>query len=84
MSSENNTTSPKADKNKQVLISETIKRFIDLGMPVNEAVDLVLGEGTYRKIADDIHDQLTAKARHSLPLDAADLQEEAEAMGWDD
>ena len=69
---------------KKGFISEAILSFVSNGMSLPDAIDLVLGEGTYQKVVSDVYDELRARAEKALMRDAADLQEEAEAMGWDD
>lgn len=46
---------------KNQTISAMILNEIAKGKPVSEAVDAILGEGTYQNLADDIFDALTSR-----------------------
>ena len=54
------TTSSLTEAEKNAIISSMIKRAVDSGMPVDEAVDLVCGAGTYRALSDKLHDAFNA------------------------
>jgi hypothetical protein len=45
---------------KSAAISLCIKTLIDMGMPVDKAIDTVLGAGTFRAISDDVWETLNA------------------------
>jgi len=44
---------------KNAAISQAIKTLIDSGVTVKDAVDTVLGSGTFDAIASDVYDALT-------------------------
>jgi hypothetical protein len=46
---------------KNVVISTTIMTLVNNGCDIKLALDLVLGEGTYEKIAGEIYDALNTK-----------------------
>ncbi len=47
---------------KNLSISTAIKGFMDLGLSVRDAADLVLGEGASAKLAADVYDALRTQA----------------------
>jgi hypothetical protein len=46
---------------KNAKISEAILFLVQGGMKINEAIDAVLGSGTYYKMACDLYDELNAQ-----------------------
>lgn len=48
--------------NTNQIISARILAHIDTGLRVDQAIDAVLGAGTYSKLAGDLYDALRAKA----------------------
>jgi len=69
---------------KNATISNKILTLVSKGMPVPEAVDSVLGEGTYKRLASDVYDELkkpnTKKASTDFDLAEA-CWEGYEAVG---
>lgn len=47
-------------------ISERIAALVVAGVPVNEAVDAVLGAGTWSRIASDLYDAFTKEAEPTM------------------
>ena len=43
---------------KEVVINVAIACLVKLGSPIDQAVDAILGEGTYKKFADKVWDHL--------------------------
>ena len=43
-------------------ISAMISYLVQQGLPVNEAVDAILGEGTFAQLASDVYHALRARA----------------------
>lgn len=48
--------------NKNAIISTSILTKMAEGMDVAEAIDAVLGAGTYAKVTGEIYDELRSKA----------------------
>jgi len=48
---------------KMVYISTILAGYINDGMRVDKAIDMVLGEGTYKRLADEVYDELNERAR---------------------
>lgn len=49
------------NKNKQ--ISELLLKKIESGMSIEEAIDSVFGEGSYKKLAYEVYDLLRNKSK---------------------
>jgi hypothetical protein len=47
---------------KAALISKRIKMLLMQGKSIKDAMDAVLGAGTYDKVVSDLYDELRAKA----------------------
>ena len=47
---------------KNAKISAMLVALMGAGMPVRDAVDAVLGAGTYEKLAGDVYDMIRARA----------------------
>jgi hypothetical protein len=60
---------------KNATISNKILMLVSKGMPVPEAVDSVLGEGTYKRLASDVYDELR-KDKSSRPGAKASFEKE--------
>lgn len=50
-----------AVEDKNVCISIAIKMLVDSGKTVKEAVEIICGEGSYEKMAEEIYNQLRAE-----------------------
>jgi hypothetical protein len=50
------------DKFKEFIVGLSIKTLVDCGLSVEAALDLVLGEGTYAKIAEECWNTIEAKS----------------------
>ena len=49
------------EKFKEFVIAITFKTLVDAGIAVNEAFDLVMGDGAYSKLASDLWNSFQAK-----------------------
>lgn len=49
--------------NKNTIISERIFRNINAGMTARQAIDAVLGEGAWERLAGELYDALRAQGR---------------------
>lgn len=47
-------------RSKDLVFASAIKTLVDNGVSVEQAINAVLGEGTYRRIADRLHDAFNA------------------------
>jgi hypothetical protein len=45
----------------EVAVSSKIKSLVDSGSSIQDAIDSVLGAGTFSKIASEVYDELNAK-----------------------
>lgn len=50
------------DKFKEFIVSLSVKTLVDSGLSVETALDLVLGEGDYAKIANDCWNTVNAES----------------------
>ena len=46
---------------KNLVFSVCVKTLVDAGVSVRDAIDAVLGVGSFDSIASDVYDKLTAK-----------------------
>jgi hypothetical protein len=49
------------EEKKFVYISTVIAGYIQDGMRVDKAIDMVLGQGTYKRLVDEVYDELNKK-----------------------
>jgi|GEM_PF-2921977 len=75
------TTSTPTRAIKNAEISAQILARTTAGATPQQAFDAVLGEGAYRKMADDLYDSLRAKAAANN-ADLADVYERAGLTNW--
>lgn len=47
---------------KNAIISARILAAVGEGVAIDEAIDAVLGEGTYRQLVSDLYDELRARS----------------------
>tara|TARA_R100000995_G_C3414542_1_gene90943 strand:+ start:339 stop:503 length:165 start_codon:yes stop_codon:yes gene_type:complete len=45
------------EQQKMTYITTILAGYINDGMPVDQAIDMVLGEGSYKRMADELHDE---------------------------
>ncbi len=48
------------EKFKEFVIAFTIKSLVDIGMEINKAYDLVMGDGKYEELANSVWQTLSA------------------------
>lgn len=48
--------------NKTVVINTAVAMLVKQGLPVQKAIDLIMGEGAYREIVGQVYEALRAKA----------------------
>lgn len=49
-------------ENENAVISERILTLVQSGVPLRDALDAVLGAGSFAKLVDELYDALRAKA----------------------
>ena len=47
---------------KSLVINVAIKTLMDMGLPVDQAMDAVCGEGAYKRLASQVYHQLRGEA----------------------
>ena len=49
-------------KDKSTCINVAVRMLVDAGKHVNEAFDMIVGEGAYAKLSGDVYEMLNEKA----------------------